>query len=63
MKDGVAVPKTTLEETETNLEGENKALFLAFMMKMLKWRPEERSTAKDLLRDSWLRDGAQFEDE
>jgi serine/threonine-protein kinase SRPK3 len=62
LKDGIEVPRTSLEETETNLEGQSKAMFLAFMRKMLRWRPEERSTAKDLLRGTWLRDRAYFAD-
>ncbi|CAL1698674.1 unnamed protein product [Somion occarium] len=49
------VPNTTLEDAERQLEGEEKALFLAFMRKMLKWRPEERINAKELLDDPWLK--------
>ena len=48
------VPKGTLEEAEKRLEGEEKKLFLGFVRKMLKWKPEERSSAKDLLDDFWL---------
>jgi len=58
----VDIPKTSLEDSERNLEGENKILFLTFVRKMLKWKPEERSTARDLLADTWLRDGEQFAD-
>ena len=36
------------------LGGENKALFLDFMRKMLQWVPEKRQTAKQLLNHSWL---------
>lgn len=39
---------TVLEETE-------KSAFIAFISKMLKWRPEERSTAAELLSDPWLK--------
>ena len=42
------------------MEGENKALFLTFVRKMLKWKPAERSEARELLADTWLRDGEQF---
>ena len=44
----------TLEESEENLEGKNKALFLGFMRKMLHWVPEERQSAEELLQDPWL---------
>lgn len=29
-------------------------MFLDFVQKMLKWQPEKRSTAKELLQDPWL---------
>jgi serine/threonine-protein kinase SRPK3 len=48
------VPKGNLEEAEKRLEGEEKKLFLDFVRKMLKWKPEERNSAKDLLDDLWL---------
>jgi serine/threonine-protein kinase SRPK3 len=48
------VPKLNLEEVEKRLDGEEKKLFLDFVRKMLKWKPEERSSAKDLLDDLWL---------
>jgi len=48
------VPKRNLEEAEKRLEGEEKKLFLDFVRKMLKWKPEERSSAQDLLCDLWL---------
>lgn len=48
------VPKGNLEDAEKRLEGEEKALFLNFARKMLKWKPEERSSAKELLDDPWL---------
>jgi serine/threonine-protein kinase SRPK3 len=59
----VKIPEDSLEESERNLGGENKALFLAFVRKMMRWRPEERSGAKELLADTWLRDGDQFADQ
>ncbi|KAE9404244.1 kinase-like protein [Gymnopus androsaceus JB14] len=43
------------ESSEENLEGENKILFLKFIRKMLRWVPEERHSAKQLLEDPWLR--------
>ena len=51
------VPKGNLEETEKRLEGKEKKLFLDFVRKMLKWKPEERSCVRDLLDDFWLNSG------
>ena len=48
------IPERTLEDVEKRLEGEEKTLFLNFMGKMLKWKREERSSAKELLDDLWL---------
>lgn len=50
----VAVPSISLEESESNLSGKNKELFLQFVRSMLRWVPEERKTAKELLHDPWL---------
>ncbi|GBE87440.1 hypothetical protein SCP_1101160 [Sparassis crispa] len=46
----------SLEQSVTVLEGEEKALFLNFARSMLQWLPENRKTAKELLRDPWLHD-------
>ncbi|KAL8885807.1 MAG: hypothetical protein Q9215_006388 [Flavoplaca cf. flavocitrina] len=51
----IPVPaRTSLEESEKNLEGYNKEAFLRFMRKILQWRPEDRQTASQLLEDDWL---------
>ncbi|KAK4129481.1 hypothetical protein N657DRAFT_652860 [Parathielavia appendiculata] len=51
----VEIPqKNSLEASEERLEGENKARFLEFMRGMLQWRPEDRKTAKQLLKDPLL---------
>jgi len=42
-----------LEDAEKRLEGEEKTLFLNFVRRMLKWKPEERSSAEELLGDPW----------
>lgn len=44
----------SLERAETVLEGEEKKRFLNFVRSMLKWVPEERRKAEELLRDPWL---------
>lgn len=48
------IPSTSLEESEENLDGENKIMFLKFMRKMLQWAPEDRQSASELLEDPWL---------
>ena len=54
-KGAVQIPDTSLEDSEEQLGGGNKALFLDFLRGMLQWVPEERQTAKQLLNHSWLR--------
>ena len=53
-KGATEIPKLTLEDAEKQLQGEEKALFLQFIRKMLKWKPEERESARKLLEDPWL---------
>ncbi|KAF2459671.1 kinase domain protein [Lineolata rhizophorae] len=48
------IPSTSLEALEQRLPGHEKKLFLQFLRSMLKWLPEERRTAKQLLDDPWL---------
>ncbi|KAI0693722.1 putative CDK4/6 [Cytidiella melzeri] len=51
----VKIPEDSLESSEENLHGENKAQFLRFVRRMLRWRPEERCSARELLEDPWLK--------
>ena len=44
----------SFESAIQKLEGEDKRLFLEFVKRMIKWRPQERSTANELLEDPWL---------
>lgn len=44
----------SLEEEEHVLEGEEKEKFLAFMRRILQWKPEDRPTAQELLTDPWM---------
>jgi hypothetical protein len=54
-KNEIKVPgEMSLEESEERLNGRNKEMFLKFMRGMLQWRPEDRKTAKQLLKDPWL---------
>ncbi|KAK2743771.1 hypothetical protein FQN57_004708 [Myotisia sp. PD_48] len=54
-KADIKIPlRTSLEESEQFLEGNNKEIFLDFMRGMLQWRPEGRKTAKQLLEHHWL---------
>lgn len=43
-----------LDGTITMLSGDDKKLFVQFVTRMLKWLPEDRATAKELLADPWL---------
>ncbi|KAJ2987540.1 hypothetical protein NUW58_g4449 [Xylaria curta] len=53
---GISLPDPiSLEEIETNLEGENKESFLRMMRMMLQWEPSLRSSAKELADNEWLR--------
>lgn len=49
-----AVPPVSLESWEVRLSGREKEMFIRFMRSMLKWVPEERRTARQLLEDPWL---------
>ncbi|KAG9041090.1 hypothetical protein FS842_002725 [Serendipita sp. 407] len=53
-KGAAEIPEGTLETAEKRLGGEEKVLFLDFARKILNWKPEERSTAGELLEDPWL---------
>ena len=53
----LTIPTTSLEYEEENLQGDEKAAFLRFLSKMLRWLPEERESAKELMKDPWLQMG------
>jgi len=52
-EDASIIP-VALEDIESRLEGSEKVSFLDFLRTMLRWLPEERKTAKELLQDPWL---------
>ncbi|PLB44857.1 protein kinase [Aspergillus steynii IBT 23096] len=55
---GIAeVLSVSLETLEASLRGTQQSLFLCFMRKMLQWQPGNRTSAKELLADPWLRSG------
>jgi serine/threonine protein kinase len=51
----VEIPTTSLEEEMKSLEGEEKSSFLKFLRRMLRWRPEDRATAAELVEEPWIR--------
>ena len=56
-KDIAPVPRITLEERAANIQEHDRAGFLRFMRRTLKWAPEDRPTARELLFDEWLMEG------
>jgi hypothetical protein len=50
----VPIPDISLDTAEQRLEGDEKDRFLAFMRKMLQWKPEDRGSCRDILSDEWL---------
>jgi serine/threonine-protein kinase SRPK3 len=46
-----------LDDCISCMVGEEKALFLGFIRRMLQWLPEDRETAKVLREDPWLLSG------
>lgn len=43
-----------LKTAVNKVDWEDKEMFLIFAKRMIKWRPGERSSAKELLEDTWL---------
>ena len=50
------IANTSFEAEENVLHGEEKVKFLAFLRRMLRWRPKERASARELLEDPWMTD-------
>lgn len=48
------MPQLSLEKSVSALGGEAKEQFLNFIRSMLKWLPEERKRASELLKDPWM---------
>ncbi|PMD13129.1 kinase-like protein [Hyaloscypha hepaticicola] len=51
----VEIPTTSLEEEMKSLEGEEKSSFLKCLRRMLRWKPEDRATAAELVEEPWIR--------
>ncbi|KNG79982.1 protein kinase [Aspergillus nomiae NRRL 13137] len=55
LKDPILFPTDfNFQSLLKNIHGDDKTMFIEFVKRMIKWRPEERSTAKELLQDPWL---------
>jgi serine/threonine protein kinase len=54
-KGTIDIPPISLEKLEANLKGEPRQILIQFLRKMLKWKPEDRESARELLDDPWLR--------
>ncbi|KAJ5365154.1 hypothetical protein N7517_008040, partial [Penicillium concentricum] len=59
---GTTIPPSNFnfEDSLNHIQNEDKRMFIEFVQRMIKWNPEERNTAKELLQDPWLY--ADFED-
>jgi serine/threonine protein kinase len=53
-KADVVVATTSLEDEMKSLDGKEKTCFLKFLRRMLRWRPEDRATARELVQDPWI---------
>lgn len=54
------IPDISLEQLADDLEGENKEGYLEFLQRILRWLPEERPRAEELVFDPWLMEGLNF---
>jgi hypothetical protein len=53
---GLISKERGFENKLTVLEGDEKQMFLNFVSRLLRWRPEDRGTAQELLSDPWLKE-------
>ncbi|KAE8345091.1 hypothetical protein BDV24DRAFT_171035 [Aspergillus arachidicola] len=51
------IPDKTLEDLATNIKGEDKEGFLRWLQRALRWNPDDRPTALELLYDEWMMKG------
>ncbi|KAH8787907.1 putative serine/threonine protein kinase [Diaporthe sp. PMI_573] len=62
LKEGHELDRTSLEEEETKLEGDEKREFLRFVGRMLQWDPKKRPSARELAADPWPQSGLDGDD-
>ncbi|EEH11727.1 protein kinase [Histoplasma capsulatum G186AR] len=53
-KGSIPIPDQSFETREWRLDEEDRALFLKYLRRILRWRPEERPTAEELAFDDFL---------
>ncbi|KIY50014.1 putative CDK4/6 [Fistulina hepatica ATCC 64428] len=53
-KGAADLPRTSFEERMDEVDDADEEEFLRFLNRMLKWRPEDRPTALELLGDPWI---------
>ena len=53
-KSDVPILEIDLSGQESRLQGREKASYLAFLRKMLQWKPEDRKSIRDIMADEWL---------
>jgi hypothetical protein len=54
LEGSVPIPNQTFEFREQCIDREDRALFIQFMRRVLRWMPEERLTAEELAFDELL---------
>jgi serine/threonine protein kinase len=52
----ITIPKISLEQRISAVEGQEKELFLDFVRSMLRWQPDDRKSATELLKHQWMAD-------
>lgn len=53
-KDDVGIATTPLEDEMKSLKGEEETSLLKFLRRMVRWKPEDRATDRELVQDPWI---------
>ena len=56
-KEAVPIPDITLTSLAEKVQGEDKEGFIRWLRMALRWNPQDRPTALELLYDEWLLKG------